>query len=49
MKKTWTREYASWVKSIDMGRGHARDALDFYVQAVEEWPVSFFRTRMLET
>lgn len=36
LKKTWTREYASWVKSIDMGRGHARDALDFYVQAAEE-------------
>lgn len=36
LKKTWTREYASWVKSIDMGRDHARDALDFYVQAVEE-------------
>lgn len=36
LKSTWTREYVSWAKSADLGGGHAKEALDFCIQTVEE-------------
>lgn len=36
LKSTWTRGYVSWEKSADLGGGHAKEALDFCVQTVEE-------------
>lgn len=36
LKSTSTREYVFWAKSADLGGGHAKEALDFCVQTVEE-------------
>lgn len=36
LKMTWTREYISWVKEIELEERPSQDALDFYVQTVEE-------------
>ena len=36
LESTWTRGYVSWANSAELGGGHAKEALDFCMQAVEE-------------
>lgn len=45
LKATWTREYVSWVKAIDLGDEPAQAALEFCIQTVEE---NLERVRILD-